>query len=218
VTEPRDDAVAVVDPVTQLAALQAEVQQLEKTCEKYQTTLHALHARRHEGTLDRDGYINYLMAEDQLKVAFRKLEALRPQLLYAEAQAAVTAGVQYHDAQCAAVTEAGLVLCKSLVTFIESCAAFAGLVDAQISQLWNMRSATGPPAFEMPDGLLTLQALLAALPRGQELVQAVVHYIHQPLTVGDSTQAVASLARTQPFPPYAVERFLEGFRHVRPDL
>jgi hypothetical protein len=105
------------------------------------------------------------MAEDRMSLLLQELEALKPQVLFAEAQEAITSGKAHYDAHTEAVTEAATLICSTWAAFIAACAAFVVQADEQIALLWSMPDASGQPAFDLPDGQVVLQRVIQAFPR-----------------------------------------------------
>jgi predicted aminopeptidase len=108
-----------------MAAKRAEYDQLRE--------VHAqLWQRRHAGTLEREGYIDFLWSEDRMALLLREIEQLTPAVLYGEAEDAILAGKQHYDAHIDAVTAAATQICEAWATFTQACAAFVQLADEQI--------------------------------------------------------------------------------------
>jgi hypothetical protein len=208
------DAAVVAAPTledlhAQMQAKQAEYEQLRET--------HAeLWQQRQAATLSRDGYIDYLMAEDRMGLLLKELEALKPQVLYAEAAEAMAVGKAHYDTLCQPVTEAATLVCETWVAFIQACAQFVHLADEQIALLWSLPDARGQ-TFDLPDGLLLLQRMIQAFPhQPATVIQSIVATMRVPMTVGDSHNVLAMVPGRQPFPETLVRRFLAGFQVDEP--
>jgi hypothetical protein len=189
-----------------VAVKQAEYDQLSQ--------VHAeLWARRKSASLDRDGYVDYLMAEDRMGLLLREIEALGPQVLAAEAEDAMTTGKAHYDAHTEAVSEAATMICSTWAAFIEACGQFVQLADEQIALLWSMPDASGQPAFDLPDGQVLLQRLIQMFPHQPSTVtQAVVATMRVPFTNGDRDNVLEMVPGRHPFPETLVRRFLAGYQ------
>jgi hypothetical protein len=143
--------------VATVAAKRAEYDQLREQ--------HAdLWGQRHAGTLQREGYVDFLWTEDRMALLLREIEQLTPAVLYAEAEDAILRGKAHYDAYSAAVTTAATELCESWALVIEKARAFVQLADEQIKGLWSMPDASGQPAFDLPDGQVLLQRMIQMFP------------------------------------------------------
>jgi hypothetical protein len=202
-----------------------ELRELQEAIAALEAEYQRLHARYTELTQlrktapgDRNIYIDYLMVSDQMTLVLHDLEALKPQLFYAEAKAAVAEGKSHYDALVPAVTEATELLCQRWALFIQACQGFVEMTEQQVRGLWSLPSADGTPAFELPGGQELLQRVIGGLPNTSGTVyQAVVWTMQTPLTVGESRRAVASVPGTQPFSETAVAQFLTGYEPPTPE-
>jgi hypothetical protein len=207
-------ATATVEPsaTEQLRDLKAQLaaKQLEYD------TLNARHTElwqlRKTASLERDDYVTYLMISDKMEVLLHELEAMKPQIIYAEAAAAIIKGKMHHDALVPTVTAAAVAITQKYAAFIEACAQFVEVADNQISQLWSLPDTTGQPAFDLPDGMVLLQRMLQMFPHQPATLQhSVVASIRVPMTQGDSHRALAQVPGRQPFPETQVRTFLKGY-------
>ena len=214
--ERMDEQRAVVEAPScpPLKVLRALMQVKQKEYDQLRETHAEFWQRRKAATLDRNGYIDYLMAEDRMGLLLQEMEQLKPQLLSAEAEAALAVGTAHFDVHCQPVAEAAEMICSTWASFIQACAQFVRLADEQIALLWSMPDATGQPAFDLPDGLTLLQRVIQAFPhQPSTVIQSVVATMRVPMTVGDSHHVLEMVPGRQPFPETLVRRFLAGY-HV----
>lgn len=204
------DQTAVLEQPT-ADTLRAEMTRLQDEYDAYRDQLHALHAQRYAGTLDRAGYVEYLYTEDQLKVLFRRIEHLKPRVRYQEMLEAVTAGTQHYDSYCPLVAELGRTICQQFADFIATCGQFRDLVDEQARLVAGLPAANGQPAFELLGGAEALTRLLLGMRQGGSLYDTVWQFVRQPLTTGEATAAVEGLPQVQRFAPLLITRFLAGY-------
>jgi predicted aminopeptidase len=103
-----ESSVAVFDapPRPTLEELHAVMQAKRAEYDQLRERHAELWQRRHAGTLEREGYIDFLWSEDRMALLLREIEQLTPAVLYAEAEAAITTGKQHYDAHIEAVTAA----------------------------------------------------------------------------------------------------------------
>jgi hypothetical protein len=210
-----ETATAVIEAeASPLQALETLVQDTEADYTRLQAQYQDLWRKRQDATLDREGYVDYLWTEDQMRVALKTLEALKPRLLYAQAEDAITQGKAHFDAHCAPLKQAGEVLCQRWVDFVAACAEYRSLADEQIALLWALPAQDGQPAFDLPDGSVTLQRMLNAFPhQPSTLTHSVMYMLREPMTVGQSQQVLEQITGQYPFSPGLVARFLQGY-HV----
>ena len=196
-----------------LEELQALMAAKQQEYEQLRETHTALWQQRKAATLDRHGYIDYLMAEDRMGLLLKEMEALKPQVLSAEAADAVTTGKAHYDAHSEAVTGAATQICEAWATFIQACAQFVQLADEQIRLLWSLPDASGQPAFDLPDGQVLLQRMIQMFPhQPSTLIQAIVATLRVPMTVGDTNNVLEMVPGRQPFPATLIRRFLAGYQ------
>jgi len=101
-----------------LKVLHALMQMKQEEYDQLRETHAALWQKRKSATLDRNGYIDYLMAEDRMALLLQEMEQLTPQVLFAEAHEAITSGKAHYDALVPAVTEAATLLCQRWAAFV----------------------------------------------------------------------------------------------------
>ena len=196
-----------------LAALETLVADTEAEYTRLQAQYQELWRKRQDGSLEREGYIDYLMCEDRMGLTLKALERLKPRLVYAQAEDAITQGKTHFDAHCAPLRQAGEVLCQRWVDFVTACTQYRQLADEQIALLWAMPAQDGQPAFDLPDGSVTLQRMLNAFPnQPSTLTQSVLYMLREPMTVGQSQQVLEHVTGQHPFPPGLVARFLQGYQ------
>jgi hypothetical protein len=207
-----DAAVALAPTLEDLHALmQAKQAEYDQLRERYAE----LWQQRKAATLSRDGYIDYLMAEDRMGLLLKEMEALAPQVLYAEAEDAITTGKAHYDAHIEAVTAAATQICEQWATFTQACAQFVQLADEQIRLLWSMPDASGQPFADLPDGQVLLQRMIQMFPhQPATLIQSIVATLRVPMTVGDYHSALEMVPGRQPFPETLVRRFLQGYEYT----
>ena len=210
-------AVVEAPPRPTLKVLQALMQVKQQEYDQLSATYAELWARRKNATLDREGYITYLMAEDRMGLLLQEMEQLKPQVLYAEAHEAITSGTAHFDAHTEAVTAAATMICSTWAAFIEACGAFVEQADQQIALLWSLPRSDGQPAFDLPDGLTVLQRAIQAFPHQPgTVIQSVIATLRVPMTVGDSHNVLEMVPGRQPFPETLVRRFLAGYQVAEP--
>jgi hypothetical protein len=167
---------------------------------------------RKTAALDRNGYIDYLMTSDRMEVLLKDLQAMQPQIVYAEAKAAITRGKMHHDALVPTVTAAAVAITQRWAAFIESCAQFVEVANNQINDLWSLPDTTGQPAFDLPDGMVLLQRMIQMFPHQPgDLTATVIRTLSVPMTQGDSHKAIAQVPGRQPFSETLVRRYLQGY-------
>jgi hypothetical protein len=172
---------------------------------------------RKQAKLERDDYVDYLMITDKMEVLLKELQALEPQIAYAEAAAAIDKGRRHHDALVPTVTEAARQVCQKFAAFVQACGAFVEVSDNQVSDLWSLPGADGQPAFDLPDGSVILQRMLQQFPHQPgDLTATVIRTMSVGMTQGDMQRALAYVTGKQPFSPTLVKRYLEGFRVDEP--
>ncbi len=191
-----------------LAAKRAEYDQLREVHQQ-------LWQQRHAGTLEREGYVDYLMTEDRMALLLRQIEQLTPAVIFAEAEDALLAGKHHYDHYCQPVTEAATELCEAWASVIEKARAFVQLADEQIKGLWSLPDASGQPAFDLPDGHVLLQRMIQMFPHQPgTLLESIVRTLRVPMTVGDYHKALEMVPGRQPFPETLVRRFLQGYEYT----
>ena len=191
-----------------VAAKRAEYDQLRE--------VHAeLWQQRHAGTLQREAYVDFLWSEDRMALLLREIEQLTPAVLYAEAEAAITAGKAHYDAHSEAVTEAATQICEAWATFTRACSAFVQLADQQIKGLWSLPDVSGQTAFDLLDGHVLLQRMIQMFPhQPATLIQSIVASLRVPMTVGDYHNALEMVPGRAEFPETLVRRFLKGYEYT----
>jgi hypothetical protein len=215
-----DEPTATVEPSATEQLRELKAQRAAKQLEY--DTLNARHTElwqlRKTAALDRNGYIDYLMTSDRMEVLLKDLQAMEPQIVYAEAKAAITTGKMHHDALVPTVTAAAVAICERWASFVQACAQFVQVADSQISELWSLPDHTGQPAFDLPDGSVQMQRLLTAFPHQPLLLaHSVVASIRVPMTQGESHQALQAVPGRAPFSETLVRRYLAGFQVATPN-
>jgi hypothetical protein len=172
---------------------------------------------RKTASLDRNGYIDYLMTSDRMEVLLKDLQAMEPRIVYAEAAAAIAKGKQRYDGLVPTVSAAAIAITERWASFVQACAQFVEVADHQVSDLWSLPDATGQPAFDLPDGALQLQRLLAAFPhQAASLRDTVVFSLRAPMTHGQSEQVLQMVPGRAPFSQTLVRRYMAGFQVEEP--
>jgi hypothetical protein len=214
-----EQTIAVVGPsaTEELQRLTAASEAKQREYDQLREQYHAMYQQRHEGTLPREQYPDYLWVEDRLSLLVREIEQLGPAVRAAQAATSVTEGVRHYNNKCVPVTEAATALCEAWATFIMQCSAFVQLADDQIRGLWSLPGADNQPAFDLPDGMTVLARMLQQFPHQPAFLhQSVVATLRVPMTKGDRDGALAVVPGKAEFPETLVRTFLKGYEVPNP--
>jgi hypothetical protein len=205
-------AVLAAPPAQQLAELQATMKSKEDEYAKLNAEHTRLWQLRKQAKLDREDYVTFLMTSDRMEVLLRELEALKPQLLYAEASAAVDKGRRHYDSLTPATRQAAELVCQRWAAFVQACGGFVEVANERIAELWQLPDAKGQPAFpDLLEGSVLLQRMIQMFPhQPASLIHSVLATMQVPMTVGNTEQVLQMVPG--PFPETLVRRFLSGYQ------
>jgi hypothetical protein len=211
-----DTAVAPAPPQT-FAELKALIEAKQAESDAVRDRRDALWLQRKTAPRDREVYIDFLMAEDQLEVLFHELEALRPQLEPQRLREAATAAQTGHDAgipEARALAEQFLEGVRLVATLGPRLIAAFG---AQMDPLMVLRSPDGHQALAVEDGrTYALQFFSALYPNDPRAKTAFELLVETPLTDGHAQAALAHCPCLRPFSQTAITTYLtsiEGATH-----
>jgi hypothetical protein len=190
----------------------------------------AAHRSRYEGyhsaweaiaALDAEGELSDAQMDQQIRLERRlasnltRQQALEHALGVALLVEAASAGRAQHDAGCADAKRLAEEVIAADAQYAACLHRLVLHVDQQIDQLTLIRSHDGHQQFPLPTGHEEARSLLGRLRPGDfRAANMVDMFLTSPVTQGRRDEALDGFARSQPFPPRLLERYLTDMEGV----